>query len=99
MAIWQPAATRDRLETDLQYHYNFPPMEQAGCWDWELKHAAGELVEACTAMTTGERILEVMDIIECCENALRDLTGNSEKALQAHYRMHHGKNEVRGYYD
>lgn len=80
------------------YRYNFPPMDNAGCWDYELKHAAGELVEACTAYTTGERIVEIMDVIECCENALRDLTGNSESMIQTAYRTHHRKNDERGYY-
>lgn len=80
------------------YKFNFPPMEKAGTWDMELKHAAGELIEARGALDEMEAAMEIMDVIECCENALRAVLRNNASELATVYQTHHYKNEVRGYY-
>lgn len=80
-----------------EYTYNFPPNNRAGAWEGELKHAAGEIVEACTALTTYERLVEILDAIECLEQALRGMAG--EYGLQDAYRAHYRKNKARGDYD
>lgn len=79
------------------YTFNFPPNNRAGSWEHELKHAAGEVVEACTALTTYERTIEVLDAIECLEQALRQMVGYY--GLQDAYTAHYRKNEARGDYD
>lgn len=79
------------------YVFNFPKNNRAGDWECELKHAAGEVVEACTALTTYERIGEILDAIECLEQALRGLTG--VYGLQDAYEAHYQKNRARGDYD
>lgn len=80
-----------------EYYFNFPPNNRAGDYVTELKHAAGEIVEAMDARTTYERIIEVLDIIECCEQALRGMTG--EYGLKDAYEAHYMKNKARGDYD
>lgn len=83
--------------TSHTYTFNFPPNNRAGSWENELKHAAGEVVEACTALTTYERTIEVLDAIECLEQALRQMVG--EYGLQDAYTAHYRKNAARGDYD
>lgn len=79
------------------YTFNFPKNNRAGDWEVELKHAAGEIVEACTAFTTYERLVEILDAMECLEQALRTMTG--EYGLQDAYKAHYAKNRARGDYD
>lgn len=80
-----------------EYTFNFPVNNRAKTWDLELKHAAGEVAEACLAKTTYERIVEVLDAIECLEQALRQMAGTY--GLQDAYEAHYRKNEARGDYD
>lgn len=80
-----------------EYTFNFPKNNRAGSWEVELKHAAGEIVEACTATTTYSRTVEVLDAIECLEQALRDLVGSY--GLKDAYEAHYKKNRARGDYD
>ena len=79
------------------YRFNFPKNNRAGNWETELKHAAGEIVEACTALTTYERTVEILDALECLEQALRQMCGRN--GLQDAYDAHYKKNEARGDYD
>lgn len=83
--------------TNHEYNFNFPTNNRAGSWEVELKHAAGEIVEACTAFTTYERTVEVLDAIECLEQALRQMVG--DYGLQDAYTAHYRKNYARGDYD
>lgn len=79
------------------YQFNFPPNNRAGDWECELKHAAGEVVEACTAHSTYERVIEVLDAIECLEQALRGIAGPN--MLDDAFTAHYAKNKARGDYD
>lgn len=78
--------------------YHFPAIRQ----EWlTIKHSIWKILaegwEVLIARNREERIIELIDLIHCCESYLRSL-GVSENELAQRIREVEAKNEYRGYY-
>lgn len=82
-----------------EYEYQFPRNNRAGCIDEQLKHAAGEIVEATAEVGCVPCAVEIMDAIECLEGALRAIDDNCPGTVTAAYIQHYKKNKARGDYE
>lgn len=77
------------------YAFNFPPSRRTGCYDEQLKHAAGEIVEASVEQDPLAFYVEVLDAVECLEGILRQAPASMlRRAMEQHY----GKCAGRGDY-
>ena len=82
-----------------KYAFNFPPNKRAGSVAEQLKHAAGEIVEASFEEGNHwdwDQIMEILDAIECLEGALRNFDLEDVQMVMA---KHHCKNFHRGDYE
>ncbi len=79
-----------------EYKYNFPVFASAVNIQSELKHAAGEIVEASFEPEGSlKQAIEILDAQECLENAWRFI---DEETRNVAFAMHYKKNAERGYY-
>lgn len=83
----------------MGYTYNFPPNRRAGSIVEQLKHAAGELIEAACEPNLLDMAIEMLDVQECVEGALRRLEGTRPGIVDLAHRRHYAKNSERGDYD
>ena len=81
------------------YINNFPINKRAGTAYDQLKHAAGEIVEAAAENDPLRQAVEVLDAIECLEGALRAIESDYPKTIKLAYKSHFDKNNERGDYD
>lgn len=85
-----------------EYKFNFPKNKRAGFPMDQLKHAAGEVVEASVVLNSDNRprfLDECMDVIECMEGILRKYSECCPETLNAAYWYHINKNIQRGDYE
>ena len=88
--------------SDNAWHYNFPHDTYHGRKDElaQLKHTAGEVVEAMDAINydVEDFIEELMDVVHCAETLIRK-TGVDDDTLDRIKCDVIIKNDERGYYD
>lgn len=81
------------------YRYNFPPNRRSLNDAYgQLKHAAGEIVEAALEDDDILCAIECLDVIECMEGALRALEARNEGCVDVAMECHRDKQRKRGDY-
>lgn len=83
----------------MGYRRNFPFNRRTGSVVEQLKHAAGELIEAACEPNLLKMAVEMMDAQECLEGALRRLEETSPDIVDLAHEKHYEKNLERGDYN
>lgn len=87
--------------SDGYYEFSFPKNRRTGFPEEQLKHAAGEVVEASVMLNSDNRVRfldECMDVIECIEGILRTYDEHNPEILADAFKYHIEKNRARGDY-
>lgn len=80
------------------YHRNYPDNRRWGDPQTQLKHAAGEIIEAAMASDPEEMLEELHDAQECIEGVFKRMEGVRPGITNETYVRHLAKEAGRGDY-